>query len=132
MVLNKMVRLFRKKGEEKRYKVLPKEKSGSQEYIVATQSSILSGELKSKRVKFRGIVSSKPTFLTRYFVFPLSGGGHDHFVVFTLDKGIKVSFTGLVSLREGEEVEVYGVVLKGGEVMAEKIVTETGIFETRY
>jgi len=122
----------RKRKEERAHRILPKERRGRQEYIVAAQSSVLSGELKSMRVKLRGVVSSKPTFLTRYFAFPLSGGGHDHFVTFFLDKGVKVSFTGLISLREGEEVEVYGIVLKNGEVMAERIITETGTFETRY
>jgi len=97
------------------------------------QSRVFSSELKSKRVVVRGVVAGKPVVKTKFYAHPLFlGGGHEHVVEFALDGGVRVTFAGVACLKEGDEVEVAGVVLKPGELLAERVSTKEADFEAKF
>ncbi len=107
----------------------PREKYGSKEYLIVTQSQILHGVVESKSVRVEGIVASKPKIITRIPPPIVSSGGHDHYTFFILEEGVKIGYPGIAFLKEGDRVTVFGTVRGKGQIVADRIVTETSEYE---
>lgn len=102
---------------------LPKVSYRGGTYYVATPAVILTSGLEGYPVYIKSKVIGRPQIAFRR-PLPFIGGEHEHAVIFTIEGGLTVVFHGVAFLREGDSVEVYGVVRDKKQIVASAIVTD--------
>lgn len=97
---------------------------GERYYVVSAHQLSLQ-DLSGLPVCLKGASVRRPRVITRYPPPVFGGGEHEHVVIFETDGGVVVMYRGIALLRDGELVDVYGVVRDRKQIIAKAIFTES-------
>lgn len=102
---------------------LPKVNFGGRYYYVVSPSLLLTTDFSGYSVYINTRVTSKPQVIFRKSL-PFVGGEHEHAVLFHIEGGISVIFSGIADIRANDVVQIYGVVRDKRQIIANAIITD--------
>lgn len=120
-----------KKWRKEKELNLPKVQFGEHSYYVVSPSLLLSSDFSGVPIYINAKVSSKPQVIFRKPI-PFVGGEHEHAVLFQIEGGISVIFSGIADVRFNDLVKIYGVVRDRRQIIANAIITDRADYIQQY